>query len=65
MPGIKRGLSVALDGSKLPKPKASAAALVRKADGTPRVEGIAPNQLDPRIKTMLTADERKQLGIPY
>lgn len=67
MAGITRATGgVSLQRLSIQPPKASAAGLVRKADGTPRIaEDVDPNQLDDRVKQMLTADERKQLGIPY
>jgi len=36
--------------------------LVRDKDGNPKIDGD-PRNLDPRIKELLTADEKRQLGI--
>tara|TARA_R110000851_G_scaffold174949_1_gene321153 strand:+ start:5608 stop:5757 length:150 start_codon:yes stop_codon:yes gene_type:complete len=46
----------------MPKAKLAAYGLVRRADGTPRIDG-EPNRLPLSIKLMLTDVERKDLKV--
>lgn len=49
-------------GAKLASPKFRADGVVRKSDGTVRVDG-KPEDMAPRVKMMLTRAEREALGL--
>ena len=48
--------------TSVPKPRFSAHGLVRKADGTPRIDGD-PNDLPLQTKLLLTPKERRDLKV--
>ena len=48
--------------ASMPKLRLSAHALVRKADGTPRIDGD-PNDLPLQTKLLLTPQERRDLKV--